>query len=151
MISLEVQNASRSESVPDAVQFQRWVEAALAQEEAELVIRIVDEEESARLNARYRHRQSPTNVLSFPFEMPEEIPMNFLGDLVICAPVVEREAKEQGKGLQAHWAHMVIHGVLHLVGLDHLTETEAIQMETEEIHILHSLGFSNPYEEDIKS
>jgi probable rRNA maturation factor len=103
------------------------------------------------LNEYYRHKAGSTNVLSFPFEVPEGVLSHLLGDLVICAAVVEREAREQGKDLEAHWAHMVVHGMLHLQGYDHISETDAAVMEAEEIAILNSLGFPNPYEEIMTS
>jgi len=151
MIGVEVQHAVERQWVPEDEKFLRWASAAVKREEAELVIRIVDETESAELNEHYRHKAGPTNVLSFPFEVPEGIPNNLLGDLVICAAVVEREAREQGKDLEAHWAHMVVHGVLHLQGYDHISESDAAVMEAEEIAILNDLGFPNPYEEIITS
>ena len=115
---------------------------------AELTIRIVDEAESRMLNETYRHQQGPTNVLSFPFEPPiSEVDTALLGDIVICAPVVAREAAEQGKPLEAHWAHMVVHGVLHLQGYDHQNDTEAKQMEALEIRILDALGYPDPYQD----
>ena len=127
---------------------QRWLEQVLATEnkdDAELTVRIVDETESAALNEEYRNKSNATNVLSFPFECPEEVELNLLGDLVICAPVVEREAKEQEKNSQAHWAHMIVHGVLHLLGYDHIEEAEAETMEAREVKIMENLGFPNPY------
>lgn len=127
---------------------QQWIEQALAAEnkdDAELTVRIVDESESAALNKEYRNKNDSTNVLSFPFDCPEGLDLNLLGDLVICVPVVEREAKQQGKNSQAHWAHMLVHGVLHLLGYDHIEETEAENMEAREIKILQDLGFPNPY------
>ena len=138
-----------SQRVPDEVLFQQWARAAAdaaANEAAEVFIRIVDESESAELNQTYRHKSGPTNVLSFPCEVPAGVPNDLLGDLVICAPVVAREALEQGKNPEAHWAHMVIHGVLHLRGYDHLQEDEAEQMEALEVEILDGLGYPNPYE-----
>ena len=138
-----------SQRVPDEVLFQQWARAAAdaaANEAAEVSIRIVDESESAELNQTYRHKSGPTNVLSFPCEVPVGVPNDLLGDLVICAPVVAREALEQGKNPEAHWAHMVIHGVLHLRGYDHLQEDEAEQMEALEVEILDGLGYPNPYE-----
>lgn len=149
MISLEVQHATEARWVPEDEDFLRWASAAAKRDQAELVIRIVDETESAELNGQYRHKAGPTNVLSFPFEVPEGIPNRLLGDLVICAAVVEREAREQGKPLEAHWAHMVVHGVLHLQGYDHISDSDAAVMEAEEIAILKNLGFPNPYEEII--
>ena len=127
---------------------QRWLEQVLATEnkdDAELTVRIVDETESAALNEEYRNKSNATNVLSFPFECPEEVELNLLGDLVICAPVVEREAKQQEKNSQAHWAHMIVHGVLHLLGYDHIEEAEAETMEAREVKIMENLGFPNPY------
>jgi probable rRNA maturation factor len=151
MISLEVQRAAEARWVPEDEDFLRWASAAAKRDPAEIVIRIVDETESAELNGQYRHKAGPTNVLSFPFEVPEGIPNRLLGDLVICAAVVEREAREQGKTLEAHWAHMVVHGVLHLQGYDHISDSDAAVMEAEEIAILKNLGFPNPYEEIITS
>jgi probable rRNA maturation factor len=142
---VDLDNAS-GDTVPEAALFQRWAEAAGPDGEAELAIRIVDEAESATLNQTYRQKTGPTNVLGFPFEVPAGIPNALLGDLVICAPVVEREAREQGKPPDAHWAHMVIHGVLHLRGYDHLDEAEAKRMEALEVEILARLEYPNPYE-----
>lgn len=112
----------------------------------ELTIRIVDETEARYLNETWRGRSYPTNVLSFPFESPPGPPVHLLGDLVICASVVAREAQEQQKPVLAHWAHLVIHGTLHLLGYDHLEDAQAQLMETLEIHILNSLGYPNPYQ-----
>jgi len=141
-----------SRGLPDTKQIEQWVEAALKAanyraEEAELTVRIVSEPESAELNQAYRHKSGPTNVLSFPFEPIPELPMPLLGDLVVCAPVVTHEAEEQGKPLEAHWAHMLVHGSLHLLGYDHIEEAEAEAMETLEIAILSALGYDNPYED----
>ncbi|HLF96027.1 MAG TPA: rRNA maturation RNase YbeY [Methylococcaceae bacterium] len=149
MIEVDIQHASEHPSLPAEGRFQRWTEAALAgrHETAEVLIRLVDEGESARLNADYRGKNDPTNVLSFPFEVPPGVPNTHLGDLVICAPVVAREAGEQAKSVEAHWAHLTVHGVLHLLGFDHIEDTDAERMEAEEIRILQSLGFPNPYQE----
>ena len=147
MIRVELQNASTSPALPTLQQFTDWAKAAVRKANAEIVIRVVDEAESAKFNGQYRGKPVPTNVLSFPFQAPPGIKTEILGDLLICAPVVEREAKEQGKSLPAHWAHMVVHGVLHLQGYDHLDEQEAVVMESEEIAILSGLGFTNPYAE----
>lgn len=150
-VEVEVQYAVEAEGAPPASAFRIWSEAALADREGdvELVIRIVDEPESRALNQEYRGKDRPTNVLSFPFEAPQGVPPeaagDHLGDLVICAPVVEREAVEQGKPLAAHWAHMVVHGVLHLLGFDHVDSAQAQQMEDREREILDSLGISDPY------
>ncbi|MFA5531181.1 MAG: rRNA maturation RNase YbeY [Thiohalomonadaceae bacterium] len=134
--------------VPTEVLVRRWVEAALAgrRSEAELTVRVVDEDESAELNGLYRKKQGPTNVLSFPFEAPPGLDLPLLGDIVICAPVVAREAGEQGKTSEAHWAHMVVHGTLHLLGYDHLEPGEAEEMEALETTVLAGLGYPNPYE-----
>jgi probable rRNA maturation factor len=105
----------------------------------------VDEKESTELNETYRLKSGPTNILSFPVEIPEEIELNLLGDLVICAPVLEKEALEQNKALLNHWAHIVIHGVLHLMGYDHIEDDEAELMEGKEITLLSHLGIKNPY------
>ncbi len=148
-MELDIQNASASIRVPTAVDCERWAAAALRgrREGAAISLRIVDEEESADLNGRYRGKARPTNVLSFPFEPPPGLPdLPLIGDLAICAPVVEREALEQGKSLEAHWAHMIVHGILHLLGHDHLDEAEAQDMEAKETQILASLGFPPPYE-----
>ncbi|MFZ1574776.1 MAG: rRNA maturation RNase YbeY [Chromatiaceae bacterium] len=149
-IKLAIQNASASGRVPAKADVTHWAAAALEgrRKRARLSLRIVDEEESADLNGRYRGQAGPTNVLSFPFEPPPGLPdpLSLIGDLVICAPVVEREALEQGKSLEAHWAHMVVHGILHLLGHDHLDEVEAQEMEALETRILEELGFPAPYE-----
>ena len=100
----------------------------------------------AELNRMYRQKEGPTNVLSFSCDVPEGVPCQILGDLVICAPVVEREALEQNKSLEAHWAHLVVHGILHLLGFDHMEDTAAEEMEALEIKILQDLGYTNPYE-----
>ncbi len=147
MIHVEAQYASRLQDLPGEQELSLWARASTRRENAEIVIRVVDEEESAELNGHYRGKEGPTNVLSFPFEAPPSVKTDILGDLVICAPVVAREAEEQGKSIKAHWAHMVVHGVLHLQGYDHIQENEAVMMESEEIAILKGLGFPNPYEE----
>jgi probable rRNA maturation factor len=135
-------------SLPSEEQIRDWVGSTLAgrMPSAEVTVRIVDEIEIEQLNQQYRHKQGPTNVLSFPFEadVPMEIPL--LGDIVISAPVVAREAVEQHKALFSHWAHMLIHGTLHLLGYDHHSDSEAAAMEQQEIQVMQQLGFSNPYE-----
>lgn len=154
---IEIQRVYKSAGQPSPGQIRTWVKAALAgtHQDSGCVVRIVDSEESAELNQHYRHKQGPTNVLSFPFEVPEGIKglddsgLNFLGDLVICAPVLENEALEQHKTLADHWAHIVIHGILHLLGYDHIDEDEAEQMESKEIAILELLQINNPYHEAI--
>jgi probable rRNA maturation factor len=135
-------------NLPNQEDFQRWVEAALIpyKKPFELTIRLVTSEESQQLNSQYRRKDKPTNVLSFPFEVPEGIELDLLGDLIICVPVVEQEALEQNKTLAAHWAHMVIHGCLHLLGFDHIEDDEADEMEALETKIITALGFPAPYE-----
>lgn len=146
-ITLDLQLASGAGNLPTAEQIQQWLEAAILpfQADAEVTVRIVDNEESQQLNHDYRGKDKPTNVLSFPFQCPPGIELPLLGDLVICAPVVAAEATEQQKSLQAHWAHMVVHGSLHLLGFDHINDDDAEQMEAEEVTILQQLGFTNPY------
>jgi len=146
MLVTEIQRASNEADIPDAGRLSGWAAAAWRGAiDTEVTIRIVDEAESRALNAEYRHQPKPTNVLSFPFEAPMGVDVGLLGDLVICAPVVQREAQEQGKTPEAHWAHMVVHGMLHLQGYDHMTTDEAGRMETLETEILATLGFPNPY------
>ncbi len=132
---------------PTPEAFKAWVDAALEGfvEVAELTVRIVEVDEIQQLNRTYRHQDKTTNVLSFPFEAPPGVELPLLGDVVICAVVVAQEAKEQGKPLMAHWAHMVVHGVLHLLGYDHIEDDEADEMEGLEIEILARLGINNPY------
>ncbi|EJP29641.1 metalloprotein, YbeY family [Haemophilus sputorum HK 2154] len=150
---IDLQIASEnSEGLPTLEQFTHWVETALAFEaqtedfpETEMTIRIVDEEESQTLNREYRGKDYPTNVLSFPFEVPEGIELPLLGDLVICRQVMEREAKEQQISLASHWAHLAVHGTLHLLGYDHIEEVEAEEMEGLETQIMQKLGFEDPY------
>ncbi|MBB3825853.1 rRNA maturation RNase YbeY [Xanthomonas arboricola] len=137
--------------LPSAVSFRKWVAAALKGRirEADLAVRVVDEKEGCSLNRHYRGKDYATNVLSFPAELPEGLPkgikMPLLGDLVICAPVVAREAAEQGKSLAAHYAHLTVHGTLHLLGWDHEDEKEADAMEQLEREILADLGIDDPY------
>jgi probable rRNA maturation factor len=136
------------ESVPGAGDFERWVAAALAgrRDEWEMAIRLVDEPESRALNRDYRGHDRPTNVLSFPADLPEGVTLPLLGDLVICACVVRREAAAQGKTPTAHWAHLTVHGVLHLLGFDHMDSVEADTMEAEERDIMAQLGYDDPYQ-----
>ncbi len=132
---------------PDLTQFQSWAEAALQEvdEDCELSIRIVDTGESQQLNRDYRGKDKPTNVLSFPFESPVPLQPKLLGDLVICAPVVASEAAQQGKPELQHWAHLTVHGCLHLLGYDHISDDDATQMEAKEINILRQFNIENPY------
>ncbi len=150
MNQLDIQLATQSDNLPDEEQFQLWIDAVLAddQQDREVVIRIVDEAEMTALNESYRQKTGPTNILSFPFQPPPQIESNLLGDLIICAPVIDKEAKQQNKKVLDHWVHIVVHGMLHLLGYDHLTVEEAQVMESLEINILQSLHISNPYQED---
>ncbi|HEX6996527.1 MAG TPA: rRNA maturation RNase YbeY [Gammaproteobacteria bacterium] len=148
-LTVHVQTAYRGSPRPAAADIRRWARAAVADGAARaLTVRIVGEEESAALNERYRGRPGPTNVLAFPADPAAaalEAGAAPLGDLVICAPVVAREAAEQGKALEAHWAHMVVHGALHLLGYDHMKAPDARRMERREREILAGLGFPDPY------
>ncbi len=148
-IEVEVQRVAEGEGIPSDAQLEHWVNAtpAAGADSAEVVIRIVDESESQELNHRYRGKDRSTNVLSFPFEAPPGVPVDHLGDIVVCAAVVAREAVEQNKPLDAHWAHMVVHGVLHLMGYDHQNDDSAEEMESLEIEILGQIGYPDPYEE----
>jgi probable rRNA maturation factor len=144
---IDIQYAITTEGVPEADQLRHWLQQALAgrAEQAELSVRIVDEAEITALNHRYRGKEYPTNVLSFPYEAMPGVESSLLGDIVVCAPVVAREAIEQGKAAEAHWAHMVIHGVLHLLGHDHHEAAQAERMERLEVQLLARLGFPDPY------
>jgi probable rRNA maturation factor len=146
-LELDVSYASRSPWVPGARLLRRWAEAALAPLARPIVlsVRIVGKARSRSLNAHYRHKDKPTNVLSFGGAGIAPDGRSFLGELVICAPLVALEARAQHKTLAAHWAHLTIHGVLHLKGFDHERATEARKMAAREIQILDRLGFSNPY------
>ena len=144
--TIELQIASNAAGLPTLEQLTCWADAArLESGHSTIVIRIVDADESRQLNRDYRGKDKPTNVLSFPFEAPPGVPVEHLGDLVICAPVVEEEAAEQNKPPEAHWAHMVVHGVLHLQGLDHQNNAQAEEMESLERQILAGLEYSDPY------
>lgn len=135
--------------IPEDAQLRAWALTALLErtdyDQPELTIRLVGSEESQALNYQYRGKNKPTNVLSFPFEVPVGVPLQLVGDLVICIPVVTAEAEEQGKTPQAHWAHMVIHGCLHLLGYDHINDEEAEEMEGIERRLLAELGYPDPY------
>lgn len=139
--------------LPTRPQFRKWVLAALTgagrRFDSEVAIQLVDAPEGQAMNLQYRGKDYATNVLSFPAEVPEGLPEDFdfpqLGDLVICAPVVAREAAEQGKALDDHFAHLTVHGVLHLLGFDHIEDAEAEEMEALERVILAELGISDPY------
>lgn len=146
-MKVNLQLATQAQNIPTATQFKHWVKAALPVSNAnvEVTIRVVDEQEMSELNEKYRHRQGTTNVLAFPFEAPPGVTTALLGDIVICAAVANEEAAAQNKMLNEHWAHLIIHGVLHLLGYNHKTSTDAKTMEGLEIEILAKLGFSNPY------
>jgi len=147
-IELDLQLAVENEQdLPTEQDIQLWLDKTIPQfqKSAELTIRIVDTEESHQLNLEYRGKDKPTNVLSFPFEAPPGIELDLLGDLIICRQVVEKEAEEQNKPLLAHWAHMVVHGSLHLLGYDHIEDDEAEEMESLETEIMQAMGYEDPY------
>jgi len=167
-LELDIQNPYEYSNIPDLSTLELWANSALQKNDdakvpLSVVIRIVDEAESAELNNDFRGKDYATNVLSFPFEKPsvelleeygidpaqlEELDDNHLGDLVICEPVLQKEAIQQNKSLEQHWAHLLVHGVLHLQGYDHISDQEAEIMETLEVEILGKLGFENPYNEN---
>lgn len=147
VVELDLQCAA-SGVIPDVADLRRWCELALRQRkgDSELTVRLVDEDEGRELNRTWRQKDYATNVLSFPADVPDEfLDIPLLGDLVICVPVVEREAAEQGKTPSAHWAHLVIHGCLHLLGYDHIDDDEAQEMEDLERQLLAELGHADPY------
>lgn len=151
---VDLQIATQNDqTLPALTDIEKWVLSAInagssiTRSEAELTVRFVDSDESQQLNSDYRQKDHPTNVLSFPFQNPPGITLPLLGDLVICKEVVENEAIEQNKQLNAHWAHMIIHGTLHLLGYDHIIEEEALEMENIETKLLVELGFPAPYNE----
>ncbi len=147
-LKVSVQYAVAQHDAPAAAAIKRWVAAALPERSGTVTVRIVDEQEGATLNRSYRHQHGATNVLSFPFDPPVGVAasvQDYLGDIVICAPVVTREAREQHKASEAHWAHMVVHGCLHLAGYDHRREAEARSMETLETRIMNKLSYPDPY------
>ncbi|MBB10703.1 MAG: rRNA maturation RNase YbeY [Alcanivorax sp.] len=150
--SVDIQWASDAPDAPDESRLCDWVRHAAQTAGGvvgDITLRIVDEDEIRTLNREYRDKDKHTNVLSFPFEMPEGLPEDamepLLGDIILCAPVVRREAMEQNKTLEAHWAHMVTHGVLHLLGYDHIDDDDAQIMEAMEIRALNEQGFADPY------
>jgi len=150
MASVDIQNASAYSNIPSNRELRLWVDTALttanSDVEKELCIRVVNTKEIRTLNRQYRSKDNVTNILSFPCDLPVGVDLPMLGDLVICAEVVAQEAMLQNKVLNSHWAHMVVHGTLHLVGYDHANDAEAEEMERLEIHILASLGHASPYE-----
>lgn len=146
---LDIQIATEHSDYPSEQQFQRWVDTVLssADQDSEVVIRLVDEAEMSELNQQYRRKSGPTNILSFPFEAPEGVELDLLGDLVICVPLIAQEARQQHKLPEHHWAHITIHGTLHLLGYDHINDAEAEEMEALEIKFLNMLNIANPYQE----
>ena len=151
-LTIDVQVASDGDDNPDPDSIRYWLQSALdglikkEGHAVEVCVRIVDEAESQALNWQYRGKNKSTNVLSFPSQLPDDFPERHLGDIVVCRPVVEREAQEQGKELRAHWAHMIIHGALHLLGYDHVEDDDAVIMENLETRILTNLLFPPPYQ-----
>lgn len=140
---------SGDEDVPEPALLESWAQAAyLNDDPAVASILVTTAEEIQQLNKQYRGKDKPTNVLSFPMESPEGVDLCLLGDIALCAQVIKREAIEQSKPMMAHWAHMVVHGMLHLQGFDHIDDDEAEAMEQQEINILTQLGFDDPYKED---
>ena len=151
ILKMDLQRADRSSYTPGKHLMHRWAKATLETQDLEepdleLVLRVVDELESAELNDKYRGKANPTNVLSFPFSAVTPKPLPVLGDIIICGPVMEREASAENKNLEAHWAHIVIHGVLHLLGYDHKTPKQASSMERMEALILKKLKYPAPYQ-----
>lgn len=144
---MDIQIATEDDDHPPPAEFEQWVASAIGNRmaEAQICIRIVDSTEITQLNSSYRAQSKPTNVLSFPADLPKHIDIPLLGDLVICSEVVNREAIEQNKIPQHHWAHMVVHGTLHLLGYDHVNDDDAELMERLEVEILQSLEISDPY------
>lgn len=153
---LDFQTATESAGLPRKSLLELWVKTTLAlaaensaqplKNEYELTIRVVDKAEIQQLNLSYRQQDKPTNVLSFPFEAPPQVVLPLLGDLLICQAVVVDEAVQQQISLESHWAHMVVHGTLHLLDYDHLDDQQAEEMELLEIKVLQQLGYANPYE-----
>lgn len=145
--SLDVIFATKANTCPDKKTLTLWASSALnaLNIKGKIAIRVVDEQEMSQMNGQYRNKPQPTNILSFPNNMPAPVKRQWIGDLIICAPVLEKEALVAKKDLTAHWAHIVIHGVLHLLGHDHETDTQACEMESLEITILDKLGYPDPY------
>ena len=146
-LEVNVDYATRKPWVPSSVRMSFWAFEALGRKRGrwDLAIRVVGAAESRRLNRRYRRKDQPTNVLSFPATVPQADGARPLGDLVVCAAVVAREAREQDKSLAQHWAHMIVHGTLHLLGYVHERRGDARRMERYEVGVLRTLGYPNPY------
>lgn len=150
-IEMSASDALESEEsdIPDATLIQQWADNACLDNDKVIVsVQVVSNDEMRELNRTWRGKDRPTNVLSFPMELPDEVDLKILGDLVLCADVINTEAEQQHKPVKAHWAHMVVHGMLHLQGYDHIDDEQAEAMEALEIRILNQLGFDNPYLED---
>lgn len=147
MVKVEVQYAVTDSNIPTEQDFQNWASVIEAKynECEDVAIRIVDENEITNLNNEYRKKAQATNVLAFPAEIPEGTGLPFIGDIVICAPIVAKQAAEQGKSLLSHWAHLTLHGILHLQGYDHIDSADAQIMEQLEVQLMQKLGFPNPY------
>lgn len=147
--ALDLQIVTTQFDLPPTEKIKQWINAVLKHEQApgNVCLRIVDEDEIASLNTDYRNKPVPTNVLAFPSEMPKEIEPDFLGDIILCAPIVYREAAEQGKSAMDHFAHLIIHATLHLLDYDHMTDAEAEEMEALEIQLLKDFNITNPYQE----
>jgi len=151
MITLDLQIACDEQRLPSQQDFELWLQAVLStvKPDAEVTIRLVEPRESQELNHQYRGKDRPTNVLSFEFEAPPMLELDLLGDLIICKQIIEKEAIEQEKPLLNHWAHMVVHGTLHLLGYDHIDDDQAIEMESLEKEILANLAIDDPYRDDL--
>ncbi|HET8711081.1 MAG TPA: rRNA maturation RNase YbeY [Spongiibacteraceae bacterium] len=149
-LRIDIENVSAAKA-PTKAKLKQWIAAAIGsrRDKAEISVRITDADEIQTLNREYRGKDYATNVLSFPADLPPELKLPHLGDIVICADVVEREAREQNKSSEAHWAHMLVHGTLHLLGYDHIDDVEAEAMEALEIDILRELNFDNPYTDQL--
>ena len=147
MVTVELQYAVPQKALPTQAQLQAWADVIKTRDgETQIAaIRVVNEQEMTVLNKQYRQKKGPTNVLSFPAQLHEQVDVPFIGDIVICAPIVINEAKQQHKTEESHWAHMTVHGILHLQGYDHINDADAMQMESLEIQIMHQLGYENPY------
>ena len=153
IIDLQIATDEALESYPSLELMTKWATVALKtggrNKDSEITIRKVNSEEIHQLNSTYRHVDRPTNILSFPFELPEGVEdLPLLGDLVVCKEVLERECKEQNKTLEEHFAHLIVHGCLHLIGYDHIEEEDAKEMEPLEIKAMEELGYDNPYKDD---
>ncbi|MDO8954752.1 MAG: rRNA maturation RNase YbeY [Gammaproteobacteria bacterium] len=148
MTKITIQIASEAHAHPSSAQLRKWAKLVLQAEKADdkqITFRVADADEVQHLNLTYRHKDKPTNVLSFPMDAPPGVQFPMLGDIILCSEVINHEAKTQGKSTEAHWAHMVVHGILHLLGFDHIEDQDAELMEAREIMLLNQLGFSDPY------